>query len=377
MIERASFSCFKSLREVGISFDRLTVFVGPNASGKTSILQGLEIVSRATQSPEKLESEVFVGDWGIDSLWNRSATGLMELCREDTSAFVKLSAARAQTPAPTSAEGQGRREGSEPWTYSLKYRPRKPEAAAWQVLKKNGPINLLTSTRLLKFDTSILAKASYSSDPVPRMAADGYGLASMLAFTRLNRPDVFSRIEESLHEVVPSVARIRFDRVPVSPTSPSAGPFRTEPRLCDRLLFDMKQTSGVPANHISEGTLMALGIIAVLMESDEPVSILLDDIDHAMHPRAQRDLVGVIRRILNLLPNVQIVATTHSPYFVDNLDPHEIRLTSLREDGTTACARLDEHPDFEKWKDEMAPGEFWSTVGEKWVAEREAAGATP
>jgi hypothetical protein len=35
----------------------------------------------------------------------------------------------------------------------------------------------------------------------------------------------------------------------------------------------------------------------------------------------------------------------------------------------TQIAKLSDHSDFEKWKDEMTPGEFWSTVGEKWVAD--------
>ena len=68
-------------------------------------------------------------------------------------------------------------------------------------------------------------------------------------------------------------------------------------------------------------------------------------------------------------PELQIIATSHSPYLLDHLKPEEVRLTTLREDGSAACARLDQHPEFEKWKDEMSPGEFWSTVGEKWVAD--------
>jgi len=28
---------------------------------------------------------------------------------------------------------------------------------------------------------------------------------------------------------------------------------------------------------------------------------------------------------------------------------------------------LRDHPDFERWKDEMMPGEFWSMVGEDWI----------
>lgn len=95
--------------------------------------------------------------------------------------------------------------------------------------------------------------------------------------------------------------------------------------------------------------------------------MLLDDLDRGLHPRAQRELVSLLRQLLSEQRNLQIIATTHSPYLLDNLKASEVRLTALHEDGTTAVARLDEHPEFEKWKDDFAPGEFWSAVGEEWV----------
>lgn len=64
--------------------------------------------------------------------------------------------------------------------------------------------------------------------------------------------------------------------------------------------------------------------------------------------------------------------TTHSPYLLDNLKPTEVLLTTLKEDGSSTCASLIEHPDFDRWKDEMTPGEMWSVFGEKWAATRGA-----
>ncbi len=46
MFKTASFRNFKSLRHVDVDFERLTVIVGPNASGKTSILEGLHLLSQ-------------------------------------------------------------------------------------------------------------------------------------------------------------------------------------------------------------------------------------------------------------------------------------------------------------------------------------------
>jgi predicted ATPase len=58
MIQKASFRNFKSLRHVDVELERLTVFVGPNASGKTSILEGLYHLSRCALIEPK---EVFIG----------------------------------------------------------------------------------------------------------------------------------------------------------------------------------------------------------------------------------------------------------------------------------------------------------------------------
>ena len=140
----------------------------------------------------------------------------------------------------------------------------------------------------------------------------------------------------------------------------------------EEIRLDFVGAKDVPASMVSEGTLIVLGILSVLVGPNRPKLLLLDDLDRGLHPKAQRELIGQLRSIQQLDPELQIVATSHSPYLLDNLGAREVRLTALQADGSTACARLDEHPDFEKWKDEMAPGEFWSLVGESWVAESRA-----
>ena len=45
MIRSAYFRNYRSLRDVKLSLEPLTVIVGPNSSGKTSILQGLQAIS--------------------------------------------------------------------------------------------------------------------------------------------------------------------------------------------------------------------------------------------------------------------------------------------------------------------------------------------
>jgi predicted ATP-dependent endonuclease of OLD family len=80
------------------------------------------------------------------------------------------------------------------------------------------------------------------------------------------------------------------------------------------------------------------------------------------------ELVRLLKRMLDENPNLQIVATTHSPYILDELDPSEIVAFALRDDGTVAQKRLSEHPQAEKMKGALSAGQLWSLDPERdWV----------
>jgi predicted ATPase len=195
-----------------------------------------------------------------------------------------------------------------------------------------------------------------------------------LAHYKLSQDEIFREIEEALRQIVPSVRHIRIDRarVRVRPSQEdvvitnNAALFE-KPLWGNQLLLDMKGAKGVSANAAGEGTLMALGLLAVVLGPAQPRLILLDDIELALHPVAQGKLIEVLRKIQERKPELQIVATSHSPFILNYLDPNEVRMTFLAENGFARCEKLTAHPEFEKWKGLMSPGEFWSTVGESWL----------
>ena len=141
-----------------------------------------------------------------------------------------------------------------------------------------------------------------------------------------------------------------------------------------RVVFDMEGASHLPAHGASEGTLITLGILTAIMSRRGAHLVLLDDLERAIHPRAIADLVAELRGLLELFPDLQIVATSHSPYLVDHLAPEEVRLM-IADERRVTCAALGDHPQIDRWKEVMRPGEMWSMVGEEWVKERSAAHA--
>ena len=139
------------------------------------------------------------------------------------------------------------------------------------------------------------------------------------------------------------------------------------------ILFDFEHTENVSARTASEGTMLMLGLLTVLLGPIRPRILLLDDIEHGLHPLAQKQLVEVIGQILQKYADLQVLATAHSPYLLNYLTPEQVRIMATGEDGYSRCGRLTDHPKFATWKEEMAPGEMWSLFGEKWLVDTGAA----
>lgn len=348
MISKVSIRNFKSLLAVDLALERFTIFVGPNASGKSSILQALNLLCTAFRLDHP---ENQVGD--LQQSLSRRAVAQIELAVEASGqAYRYRTRSPTSVPIPTNAiragwDGEGRGVAT-----SL-------DSSEWSQWRRppSGGIPLPNSA-LLRLEAAKLVLPNPASDP-NIMLPDGTGLHTALASMALNDPDSWQAVQANLHQIIPNIRRLRHTKAP-NIHVPAA------------LLFDTVRADSVPANQVSEGTLLVLGLLAALHAPGRPSLVLLDDLDRGLHPKAQKELVSLLRSLLKMNGELQIVATTHSPYMLDCMETNEVRMTILKDDGTTACAALSSHPEFPRWKDEMTPGEMWSLFGEKWIVHKEA-----
>lgn len=341
MIRRASFRNFKSLREVEVGLEKFTIFVGPNASGKSSVLQGLDRLCRTFAKYENIETD-------MAAAMSRGSGGPIEFSAEVDGGWY-----RYRSLSPESLNHPARGMGAT-WTGVGRGKATDPAGGDWSEWKAapNGSSPLPLSV-LLRLEASKLIQTNPAAPDPTTMNPDGSGLHSALASMALNDPDTWQQLQADLHRIIPTISRLRFTKT--TPNQPPA------------LLFDTVGADDLPATQVSEGTLLVLGMLAALHAPDRPSLVLLDDLDRGLHPKAQQELIALLRGLLDTNPGLQIVATTHSPYLLDRMRPEEVRMTLLREDGATASAALTSHPDFQRWKEEMTPGELWSLFGEKWL----------
>jgi predicted ATPase len=350
MIRKAKYDNFKGLKSVEVSFDkRFTVLVGPNGSGKTSVLQGIELVIGAWSDQPTL-SQLMSGLQPLHSLGSIGSQQdvRLQILDEQNNGFGVSGIA----PTPN----------LQPRSPLLSIHKGKTESATIgaQQQIKFGPV------LRPHYRSAEIAKPSITQATPPPVTTEGGGLPSLLGYLKLRDDELFDRIEEHFCRVIPNVRKLRVDR---SQTGGSAAG--------ERLLFDTTFATKVPADQMSDGTLYILALIVAILGPHRPKTLLIDDIDLRLHPKAQYELVTLLKQFLNEFLEMQIIATSHSPYVLDKLEPDEVRVTGLAGDGSVVVARLEDHPDFAKWKTSMSPGEFWSHTGEEWLKRIGRSAPTP
>jgi predicted ATPase len=370
MLKSVEIKNFKNIRHQNIDLEPLTVFVGANGCGKTSVIQAIHYaVEAADPIPYRINKakgrSFFEGERHCDWLYSRGGTGDLSIACTTSNGTFTVSA----SPPPDFPPNEIEHLGKGHWEITVD--PSDPE----MFKKAFAPAR---STVFLHLDASELSKAKYSDRPLPRVESNGDGLAPYLAYMALNDPDGFERLVSEMRTLIPNLKRIRFTKKPVHKTETEIVRFGNDSverrsrreYQGDAMIFDFCNANNLPAHAVSEGTMLLLGLLAVLLGPAKPDILLLDDIEHGLHPLLQKQLVAVIGKIMLQFPTLQILATAHSHYLLNYVAPEQVRIMANDGNGHALCGRLTEHPKFETWKDEMSSGEMWSLFGERWLADR-------
>ena len=355
MLTEVTFEAFRAFKKVTIPLKPLTVFVGPNGSGKTSVLLGIHAVLRCLREHH---STVFSNELSLPRIRNIRAGRHCMLV------------AGTGTPG---AQSFGVKVVDDVFV---------PISDGIQIpgllFDHLASLHPLGNSAFLRLDSRALSRASYSEREVPLMSDDGTGLASVIADLLSRAPAHVDTILESLQKVVPSVRKIRVARAKVtnsftdhfSMNGAQIPVQRSQDFWGHRVILDTASGDDIPLDACSEGTVLALGIMTVLHGEEAPRTLLIDEIDRSLHPKAQLALVDVLRAAQKADSNLQILATGHSPFLLNALDYDEVRVTTLDDEGGALCASLADHPDLAEWKDSLKPGDWWSSELEDWVKEQ-------
>lgn len=335
-IHSVQFENFRLLRHTILPLQPLTVLVGPNNSGKSSVLDALGIVARNDPSVVELKNAL---PYGADPASTTTIVGLRG-GTDDHPGAVQFGVAIAPD---TEYLGGGRR------TRQLAMYD--DSTAGPEDLQRVAAI-----ARSFRVFSAIPPNMRQDSQLVPQavLNGDGSNIAVVLDRLRDDDPERFEAFNRDLAEWLPDFDRVLF-RTP-------------QPGMRGIALRTRAGRHSVHATHLSEGTLTTLGLLAMLHTGADSRLIGIEEPERGIHPRLLRNIRDLLLRVAHptengvSAPSRQVIVTTHSPYFLDLFrDLPECVVIADRRDDEVTFTRLADHPDIDEIVMAGPIGEAWFT----------------
>ena len=376
---------FKAVRDSrAVKFTPLTVFIGNNGSGKSSLIEGLETF----QSIVVDGLDEAMNRWrGFEFVWNAMTTKPEEMTDdllfrsavEMDLAFASSEFSTSFAVLPQSQEliilhesyrhfvGEYKRGANSSKKKLFSTLVRDWEGYVRQVVEENET----DAGLLIRFDRSLLSnfdddegverwqflnlspelmgeprltKQSPQARRVTWLAKNGDNIADYLHNIRQIDESAFEGIVETLRYVLPYADKMN--------------PALASELGRSRYLQLEEGSKTIPGWMLSTGTLRVLAILAVLRHPDPPPLLCIEEIENGLDPRTLNLIVEEIARTTQS-GKTQVVCTTHSPYFLDLVPLSSIVVVERDASGQPTFTRPDEKA-LGEWATKFAPGQLYT-----------------
>ena len=380
IIEHLTVKGFRRLESIDrLELRPLTVVLGPNGSGKTSLLDAVRLIARSAAGATKDTLNEF---GGISSVLTRGRASCLQL-GVSTPAQPDLKWPERE-PLDYSfsidVQGHGYRLSEE--VLSQQSNPNEPEPfkhidvhaprvhysepgtkgfvePSWdydafetalsqapkmyrqcETFRKSLASLAAYSARDLQLGPRSAARAPQLMRPANLPGGAGEDLVSCLYYLREASRDRFEMVEDALSAAFPSFERLDFPPV-------AAGMIAVTWK-------DRDFTQPMFAHELSDGTLRFLWIITLLSSPGLTAITLIDEPEVSLHPGMLRVLSDLLREAA---ARTQLIIATHSESFIRFLRPNEILALDI-EDGH-AVARWGDTFDLDPWLQDYTLDQLW------------------
>lgn len=323
MIERIEFRRFKALKDTVLPLGPFTLIVGANNSGKSSALQALQLASLAIiEGSTRPDPSIFTAGLEIND-----------------SMQVEVDVHWAGKSGPVMAAFRWGRNQH----FGFSFGRGTGES-------QNELRNALRTFRVFSFNPGAIANA-VQIQPSVELAPDGSNLAAVMDDLRDRAPERFSAMNAELAEWLPE-----FDQVLFMTPHGGAKQFMLRTRIGHY---------AIPATSLSQGTLLCLALLTLSYLPIPPRIIGIEEPERGIHPRLMSNIRDAIYRLAYPKPQdnreaVQVIATTHSPYFLDLFRDHIDEVIVSHKTGLVATfQRLADRRDLSLILGDSPLGEAW------------------
>lgn len=339
MIRHVLIQNYKSLAQVSVSLDPLTVLVGRNGSGKSNFVDALAFVQECLSDSIEL---AFKNRGGISAVRRKSGghpTHIrirlsMDLPDESRAEYAfeiaakpgeKFRVAREQCVVrPFMTGGQEHRFEIRDGEFIKEIpgiRPRvSPDRLALFAASATDefrPVyDFLTAMQVYAIAPQAVRELQ-DPDPGDLLKRDGSNAAAVLKRLHEAEPDgSYQRVCSLLSKVVEGVTRVEYRSVAQKETLG----FRQDVGLAHPWRFD--------ALNMSDGTLRVLGVLLAVYQPGPASVVAIEEPEATVHPAAAEAILDVL---IDMAVDRQVLVTTHSPDLLDSkkLDDGFLRVVTM------------------------------------------------
>lgn len=172
---------------------------------------------------------------------------------------------------------------------------------------------------------------------------DGSNIAEYVLAIRETNPYVFRGIIETIQFILPYASDIQ--------------PVITQE--LEKMVYMQlsEQDFKIPGWLLSTGTLKLLALLSVFRNPEPSPLIVIEEIENGLDPRSINLIVNEIREFVKQ-NNSQVVITSHSPYLLDLLHLSQIVFVE-RKDGNVIFKRPYDDAELRAWSKNYTPGELY------------------
>ena len=352
-LEHITVRCFKSIRELDLDLQSLTVLIGANGVGKSNFLGVFRFLNQIVEGNLQKHTGVSGGADSILHFGRKTSAELsFGLSFDDGINGYEC----ALQPTADDRFVFNREEGvwfHDKSSYAKQHRASLGvghlETTLSKWVSKGGVAGFvdrdLRNWRVYHFhDTSDSAGVKQTGELEDNSALrpDAQNLAAFLYRLQVTEPDHFANIQDAVRMVAPF-----FDRFDLHPS-------RLNP---ERIRLEWKEAGNdayFNASALSDGSLRFMCLAALLLQPELPSLILLDEPALGLHPYAVTVLAGLLRQAAE---RAQVVVATQSVTLVNQFGPEDIVVVE-REDGQSVFRRLDKAA-IAAWLDDYGLGDLW------------------
>jgi predicted ATPase len=379
VITKLSIGHFKAIASATVPLGPLTVLVGPNDSGKSTILQALMALSRCADRARLGASDVLECSTSVASTNGDTSTNMEFMVeglatadaieKQQPYRYTTRLSARGNVFAGEEIQWAGKPILTAGLGGPMVAHTTSQRTEGWpgistelSVFANEPPSNRNASTSpmfealatdlratLVRLDARAIARPSPLGAP---LAPDGSGLVGIVdeLLTSGIGEEQVSHVNEMIRKLSPHVKSVAA---------------RLHPGGGKELHFALRSGAVIPASQMSDGIVLAAALVLISLRSGSR-RLLIEEPENGLHPRQLKVVADTIRTIAET-QGTQIVLTTHSPLLLNHFGAEEVLLVTRDESGVRT-QRMSDARGLEDLASEMALGELWYNVGDNNLA---------